>query len=122
MSERNVSDTCTEIHMALRAHSEYRQLFADRVQRHFFNEGALTFGRTSEVLDLHAGFIDRAIVGESARWGGLLRPDNPYDRTFLSPARGSTRVRGAAPPTIKRRPTEPTWQSDQLPRLLFDEF
>jgi hypothetical protein len=66
--------------MALRAHPEYRQLFADRVQRHFFNEGALTFGRTSEVLDLHAGFIDRAIVGESARWGDLLRPANPYDR------------------------------------------
>ena len=80
VSDRNVSDTCAEIHMALRIHPEYRQLFADRVHRHFFNEGALTFGRTSAVLDFHAEFIDRAIVGESARWGDLLRPANPYDR------------------------------------------
>ncbi|MGY8649159.1 MAG: CotH kinase family protein, partial [Verrucomicrobiales bacterium] len=81
ISDRNVSDTCAEIHVALRRHPEYRQLFADRVQRHFFNEGALTFGKTSAVLDFHAGFVDRAVVGESARWGDLLRPGNPYDRS-----------------------------------------
>lgn len=80
VSDRNVSDTCTEIHMALRVHPEYRQLFADRVHRSFFNEGALTFGRTSRILDFHADLIDRAIGGESARWGDLLRPSNPYDR------------------------------------------
>ena len=80
ISERNVSDTCTEIHMALRGHPEYRQLFADRVYRHLFNDGALTFNRTSELLNFHADMIDRAIVGESARWGGLLRPADPYDR------------------------------------------
>ncbi|MGY8648968.1 MAG: hypothetical protein ACKVLL_16615, partial [Verrucomicrobiales bacterium] len=81
VSDRNVNDTCSEIHMALRGHPEYRQLFADRVQRHFFNEGALTFGKTRAVLDFHSGSIDRAIVGESARWGDLLRPSNPYDRS-----------------------------------------
>ncbi|MDG2400164.1 MAG: CotH kinase family protein [Akkermansiaceae bacterium] len=80
ISDRNVSDTCTEIHMALRRHPEYRQLFADRVYRHFFNEGALTPERTGKVLESHVDLIDQAIVGESARWGGLLRPGNPYDR------------------------------------------
>ena len=80
ISDSNVSDTCAEIHIALRVNPEYQQLFADRVHRHFFNEGALTFGRTSEVLDFHAATIDRAIVAESARWGDLLRPSNPYDR------------------------------------------
>lgn len=81
ISDRNVSDTCAEIHVALRRHPEYRQLFADRVQRHFFNEGALTLGKTGAVLGFHAGTIDQAIVGESARWGGLLRPGDPYDRS-----------------------------------------
>ena len=81
ISERNVSDTCTEIHMALRRHPEYQQLFADRVYRHFNNGGALTNEKASAVMDLHADMIDRAIVGESARWGDLLRPANPYDRS-----------------------------------------
>lgn len=80
VSDRLVNDTCTEIHMALRRHPEYRALFADRVHRHLFNGGALTQESTGELLDFHAGTIDRAIVGESARWGGLLRPAAPYDR------------------------------------------
>ncbi|YCM43813.1 CotH kinase family protein [Verrucomicrobiaceae bacterium 227] len=85
VSDRNVSDTCTELHVALRGHPDYRVLFGDRVHRHFFNKGALTFGQTSKVLDFHANVIDRAIVGESARWGGLLRPGNPYDRNDWLP-------------------------------------
>lgn len=80
ISDRLVGDTCTEIHMALRANPEYRLLFADRVQRHVFNGGALTLEAAEQVLDSHADFIDRAIVGESARWGDLLRPAAPYDR------------------------------------------
>lgn len=68
ITERDVSDTCMEIHQALRNHPEYRQLFADRVHRHFFNDGAFTFAKTSSILDYHTDLIDRAIVAESARW------------------------------------------------------
>lgn len=80
ISESDVADTCTEIHRALRANPEYRLLFADRARKHLFHDGALTFERTREILDRHVGTIDRAIVGESARWGDLLRPADPYDR------------------------------------------
>ena len=80
VSDRWVRDTCTEIHMALRANPEYRILFADRVHRHLFHGGALTEDATGRLLDSHAAMIDRAIVGESARWGGLLRPMAPYGR------------------------------------------
>ncbi len=81
VSERTAADSCMEIHLALRAHPEYRRLFGDRVQRHFFNDGALTPGQTEAIFDFHASSLDQAIVAESARWGDLLRPSNPYERS-----------------------------------------
>ncbi|MFT5407377.1 MAG: hypothetical protein ACI9NC_000082, partial [Verrucomicrobiales bacterium] len=80
-TNRLVTDTCTEIHHALRNNPEYRILFADRAQRHLFNGGALTPEVTEQLWSDHAANLDRAIVAESARWGGLRRPGNPYDRT-----------------------------------------
>lgn len=80
-TEQRVSDTSTEIHHALRNNLEYRVLFADRAQKHFFNGGALTPAPADAALMRRAWEIDRAIVGDSARWGDLLRPSDPYDRT-----------------------------------------
>jgi len=80
ISDSNVSDTCAEIHFRLRSNPEYRLLFADRAQKHFFDDGALTAGRTRKILSRNAALIDQAVVGESVRWGSLLRPANPYDR------------------------------------------
>ncbi|HEX2751003.1 MAG TPA: chitobiase/beta-hexosaminidase C-terminal domain-containing protein, partial [Verrucomicrobiales bacterium] len=51
---------------------EYRILFADRVQKHFFNGGALTPAKTAAAYLARKNEIDRAIVGESARWGDAL--------------------------------------------------
>jgi hypothetical protein len=78
---QQVTDTSTELHHALRNNPEYRILFADRAQKHLFNGGALTQARTDAIFLRHARKVDRAIVGDSARWGNLLRPSNPYDRT-----------------------------------------
>lgn len=57
------------LHFKLTENAEYRMRFADRVYRHFFNQGAFTpdscirrFKKTSDQLDL-------AIIAESARWG-----------------------------------------------------
>ena len=77
---QNVSDTCLEIHQALRGNPEYRLLFADRAYRHLFNDGALTPAMTRPLIDRYEAFLDRAIVAESARWGDLHRPSDPYDR------------------------------------------
>ncbi|MEX0641450.1 MAG: SdrD B-like domain-containing protein, partial [Pirellulales bacterium] len=55
----------------LRLNADFRQLFADRVQHHFFNEGALTVeAATASLTHLD---LNRPIVAESARWGDYRR-------------------------------------------------
>lgn len=76
-----ISDTCAEIHQALRGNAEYRLLFADRAQKHLFQGGALSLAETVPAMEALAETLDRAIVAESARWGSLLRPSEPYDRS-----------------------------------------
>ena len=53
----------------MQANSEFRMLVADHVQRHFFNGGALTALACSNRFIARMKEIDRAVVGESARWG-----------------------------------------------------
>jgi hypothetical protein len=65
----------TGIHQRLRASAEYRTLFADRVQKHFFNGGAFTPANAAATFQRRVDEIDRAIVGESARWGDNSNQD-----------------------------------------------
>lgn len=58
---------------------EFRVLFGDRIQKHFFNGGALTPQRTAARWMEHAATLDNAIVAESARWGDLSQA-NPLTR------------------------------------------
>lgn len=51
---------------------EYRLLFADRVQRQLFGEGALTPAANWRRYDARAREVERAIIGESARWGDVI--------------------------------------------------
>ncbi|MCO5051795.1 MAG: lamin tail domain-containing protein [Verrucomicrobiae bacterium] len=53
----------------LMANAEFRLRVADHVQRHFFNNGPLTPARVRELFLQRTDQIDRAVVGESARWG-----------------------------------------------------
>ena len=78
---------------ALRANARFRTLFGDRVHRHFFNDGALYVNpdspawdpghpennRPAERFAALADLVERAIVGESARWGDQLRT-TPFTR------------------------------------------
>lgn len=66
-----VSDdkTPARIYSQLRAWPEFRREFGDRVQKHLFNGGALTASNNTARLQRIAALIDRAVVGESARWG-----------------------------------------------------
>ena len=54
-------------------------MFADHVQRHFFHDGVLTPESTAAEYRRLMDEIDRAIVGESARWGDN-RVSSPYTR------------------------------------------
>jgi hypothetical protein len=67
----NANNTSTpgELFQRLRSSSEFRLRFADRVQKHFFNGGALTNEVAQERWQWRADQIEAAIIGESARWG-----------------------------------------------------
>ncbi|MCA9998980.1 MAG: lamin tail domain-containing protein [Anaerolineales bacterium] len=90
---RNIIDvdypnTPARLFQRLRTNADFRMLFADRVYKHLFNDGALTeaeaTARFVELTDL----VYQPVVGESARWGDYRRdvyqrPDvgdqNPFE-------------------------------------------
>lgn len=65
----------SHLQQKLAQNAEYRLLFADHVHRHFFNDGALTPEGAAALYQIRLNDVDRAVVGESARWG-----DNQIDR------------------------------------------
>ena len=85
-SERTLEDESTdfqpvdpaEIRTTLLTYPEYRIRFADRLQKHFTNDGALTAGQAKGRWLDWAGVLDRSIIAESARWGD--HRGNLYDR------------------------------------------
>jgi hypothetical protein len=62
------------------ASADFRLRVADRVQKHFFNGGALTTEKAIERFQARANEIDRAIIGESARWGDA-QTGSPFRRS-----------------------------------------
>jgi len=69
----------THLHQKLTANTEYRMLFADHVHRYFFNNGLLTPAGAAALYQIRLNEVDRAVVGESARWGDNQR-STPYTR------------------------------------------
>jgi hypothetical protein len=59
---------------------EFKIEFADRLYRNLFNNGPLTDENAQARWRRINQQIDRAIVGESARWGDTRYTDNPIDR------------------------------------------
>ena len=81
----NAANSPAQIYYSLRQNSpEFRLQFADRVQRHLFNGGALSPAAIIARWNARAAEIDHAIVAESARWGDYqpnpARPGQPYRR------------------------------------------
>lgn len=68
----------------LQQNAEFRLLVADRAQKHCFNDGALSVNTVRTMYLARSNEIQRAIVGESARWGDA-KVATPYTRqTWLS--------------------------------------
>ncbi len=76
---QNPSAHSWTVYNALRQHPEFRLRFADRVQKHFFNDGALTPENAAATWEARATSIEKAIIAESARWGDAKR-GRPYTR------------------------------------------
>lgn len=66
------------LHTNLIRSAQYRLDFADRVQRHCFDEGALTPASASERWMQRAREVAPAMLAESARWGDYRRDVHPY--------------------------------------------
>ncbi len=72
------------IFQKMRTSEEFRLLFADRVYKHCFNDGALSVsGSQNRYLEV-ANMIDKAIVAESARWGDT-QMSTSYGSTIVQP-------------------------------------
>ena len=69
VTSKNTAMAPTGLHQKWVANAEYRMLFADRVHKHFFHDGALTPANFAALFTNLTDQIDRAIVPESARWG-----------------------------------------------------
>ncbi len=74
----DTTGTPSELQPKLMASSQYRLDFADRVHRHFFNNGALMPTNTIARWMNRAKQIDLAIILESARWGDYRRDVHIY--------------------------------------------
>jgi hypothetical protein len=66
------------MHEDLMNNPEYRLRFADHVQKHFFNGGALTFSACTNRWWKKANQITKAIRAYSARWGDAAPREPPY--------------------------------------------
>jgi hypothetical protein len=83
LTDYNASDDIEspgELFHNLIVNEEFRLAFADRVQALLYNDGALTEVAAQAAYVARLNEIDRAIVGESARWGDNRFPDDPYNR------------------------------------------
>lgn len=62
---------------SIRQHEEFRMLFADRAQRHLFDDGILTRDRVLAQFDGLEDQVRLPLVAEIARWSGAsYTPDN----------------------------------------------
>jgi len=78
-TRRNNSGGPTRVHYNLMDDPEYRICFSDRVHKHFFNGGVLTPEGATALYQIRLNEVDRAVTGESARWGDNHR-STPYTR------------------------------------------
>ncbi|MDX2109334.1 MAG: CotH kinase family protein [Verrucomicrobiota bacterium] len=61
--------------------AEFAVRFGDRLQKHYFGTGGMTATATTNRFTALSNTIDRAIFGESARWGDYANANSPYTRT-----------------------------------------
>jgi hypothetical protein len=77
LSENN-SNCPSRIFQQLLKNESYKRLFADRVQKFCFNNGALTPASAAGRWIARADQIDKAVIAESARWGDYRRDVHPW--------------------------------------------
>lgn len=74
------ADSPGQLYQALRGNAEFRLHFADRLQKHLANDGALSVAANRARWDALVGALDGPVVAESARWGDALVSFVPFTR------------------------------------------
>lgn len=72
------------LHQDLTGNAEYRMRWADRIQKHMFNGGALAPTAWSNRTNKLAADVDRSIIAESARWGDAVSASPKTRDTWIS--------------------------------------
>jgi len=70
---KNTNNKPGEIFYSLLENDEYRILAADRIYKHFQNEGALTTDVALPIWEERSAQVYQALIAESARWGDHRR-------------------------------------------------
>ena len=74
---KNTNRNPTGLQTRLELNPEYRLRYADRVRKHFFNDGAVTPASAAALWNARSPATTAAIVAESARWGDFRRDVAP---------------------------------------------
>ncbi len=77
------STSGTGVSGGLCSHKEFKMLLADRIQKHFFVDGALTGEQAIARYKKLADEIDLPIILESARWGDYRKNTLPHNATRI---------------------------------------
>ena len=72
---------------------EFRQLTADRIQKHFYGNGALTPAMTRKLCDRRLAEVKMALILESARWGDASHSPRGPAQMFRIRQRGEPYTR-----------------------------
>jgi hypothetical protein len=79
VTDKNDEGGPTFLHTKLMENELYCMRFADQVYKHFYNDGIFTPDKIKSIYQMRLDEVDRAVVGESARWGDSHR-DIAYTR------------------------------------------
>ncbi|HEX41641.1 MAG TPA: hypothetical protein ENN81_06215, partial [Phycisphaerales bacterium] len=74
----NTGQSPLDLHAKLAPSPEYKLRFADWIHKAFFNDGPLMAPNAAGLYQKRVNSIERAIVGESARWGDNRENYSPY--------------------------------------------
>ncbi len=77
--EVDVAGSISHVYTRLRTNPEFLQRYSERAHEHLTGDGALTGQASLARYEARATEIERAILGESARWGDADR-EPPYTR------------------------------------------
>jgi hypothetical protein len=100
----------------LHQNAEFRLLAADRIQKHLFNGGPLSVEGMRAAFLARSNEIQRAIVGESARWGDAKSEPGYTRDTWLSAMSGTVGfINGRTAVLLNQLRADGTFPSNNAP-------